>query len=79
MKMSKHSLTKFYWDKKKSLQKKTRDSNHSLSKEEKKQQYGHKRYRNLGLSKSLTLDLFISRLFFKKFARQSKPPAVPGY
>ena len=47
MKMSKHSLTKFYWDKKKSLQKKTRDSNHSLSKEEKNQQYRRQWYKNV--------------------------------
>ena len=45
--MSKHSLTKFYRDKKESLQKNTRDGNHSLSKEEKKQQYRRQWYENV--------------------------------
>ena len=39
MKMYKNSLATFYQDNKESLQKKTCDSNHSLSKEQKKEQY----------------------------------------
>lgn len=45
--MSKNSLATFYQDNKESLQKKTCDSNHSLSKEQKKEQYRRQWYKNV--------------------------------
>ena len=45
--MSKDSSAKYYQDNKERLQKKAREGHQSLSKEEKKRQYGSVRYKSL--------------------------------
>ena len=53
--MSKNLSAKYYQENKKRLQEKARERNLSKEEKEKKQQYGHERYKSLSEDKTQTL------------------------